>query len=194
MVAAKHYRVSSDWNNLGQEWVQPSPKRHWGGISVWCSLRNVSQGRFLYIPLFASHLQLLIFDIFQNENRREEKIEERGYNYLLQFFDYQTERESYIIWAFTAAILITAASLVYERPPAFEDHRPKFWSGSRLWKLKYCYFIHHLYYACLFCTITFFNICGDVVMIMVEGSLFFILILWNFCHITLLRISKEVNS
>ncbi|KAL8468165.1 hypothetical protein ACS0TY_031418 [Phlomoides rotata] len=68
----------------------------------------------------------------KNENRREEKTEWSGYKYLLHFFDYEAEKESYIIWAFTAAILIRAASIVYQRPPAFDEHRPKFWSGSRL--------------------------------------------------------------
>ncbi|KAK4440021.1 Nudix hydrolase 22, chloroplastic [Sesamum alatum] len=67
----------------------------------------------------------------KNENRREEKREWMGYNYLLHFFDYQVEGKSYIIWALTAAILIKAASVVYQRPPAFEEHRPKFWSRSR---------------------------------------------------------------
>lgn len=51
-----------------------------------------------------------------------------GYNYLLHFFDYQAENESYVIWAFTAAVLIRAASVVYQRSPAFEVNMPKFWS------------------------------------------------------------------
>lgn len=66
----------------------------------------------------------------KNENRREEKREWMGYHYLLHFFDYQVEGKSYIIWALTAAILIKAASVIYQRPPAFEEHRPKFWNRS----------------------------------------------------------------
>ncbi|KAL0305670.1 UNVERIFIED_CONTAM: Nudix hydrolase 15, mitochondrial [Sesamum radiatum] len=43
----------------------------------------------------------------------------------------QVEGKSYVIWALTAAILIKAASVIYQQPPAFEEHRPKFWSRSR---------------------------------------------------------------
>ncbi|KAL0363436.1 UNVERIFIED_CONTAM: Nudix hydrolase 15, mitochondrial [Sesamum calycinum] len=67
----------------------------------------------------------------KNENRREEKREWMGYSYLLHFFDYRVEGKSYVIWALTAAILIKAASVIYQQPPAFEEHRPKFWSRSR---------------------------------------------------------------
>ncbi|KAH6829134.1 nudix hydrolase-like protein 15 [Perilla frutescens var. hirtella] len=63
----------------------------------------------------------------KNERRREEKMEWMGYKYLLHFFDYQTDNRCYTIWALTAAILIKAASLIYERPPAFEEHMPQFW-------------------------------------------------------------------
>lgn len=53
-----------------------------------------------------------------------------GYNYLLHFFDYECENEKYVIWALTAGILIKAASLVFERPPAFLERPPRFWSAS----------------------------------------------------------------
>ncbi|EYU28051.1 hypothetical protein ABFS82_13G099700 [Erythranthe guttata] len=67
----------------------------------------------------------------KSENQREEKSEWMGYKYSLHFFDYQSENKSYVIWALTAAILINAASVVYQRPPAFETHMPKFWARSR---------------------------------------------------------------
>ncbi|KAG8385477.1 hypothetical protein BUALT_Bualt03G0049400 [Buddleja alternifolia] len=67
----------------------------------------------------------------KNEYRREEEREWMGYKYLLHFFDYQAENKSYVIWALTAAILIKTASVVYQRPPAFQERRPKFWSRSR---------------------------------------------------------------
>lgn len=67
----------------------------------------------------------------KNEKRREQRAEWLGYNYLLHFFDYETEKRNYTIWALTAAILIKAASITYDRPPAFEEHWPEFWSRSR---------------------------------------------------------------
>ncbi|KAI3456188.1 hypothetical protein Pfo_012851 [Paulownia fortunei] len=67
----------------------------------------------------------------KNENRREETKEWMGYKYLLHFFDYEAENKSYLIWALTAAVLIKVASIVYQRPPAFEVHMPKFWCRSR---------------------------------------------------------------
>ncbi|KAL0295655.1 UNVERIFIED_CONTAM: Nudix hydrolase 11 [Sesamum calycinum] len=40
------------------------------------------------------------------------------------------ENKSYVIWALTAGILIKAASVVYQQPPAFEERRPTFWNRS----------------------------------------------------------------
>lgn len=77
--------------------------------------------------VFVAPLEMFL----KNEKRREQRVEWMGYKYLLHFFDYQTENKSYTIWALTAAILIKAASIIYERPPAFEEHWPKFWSRSR---------------------------------------------------------------
>lgn len=54
-----------------------------------------------------------------------------GNKYLLHFFDHQAENEVYVIWALTAGILINAASIIYQRPPDFQELRPKFWSRSR---------------------------------------------------------------
>ena len=49
-----------------------------------------------------------------------------GEKYLLHFFDYETEHKKYLIWGLTAGILIRAASVVYQRPPAFMEQNPKF--------------------------------------------------------------------
>ncbi|KAL0321275.1 UNVERIFIED_CONTAM: Nudix hydrolase 15, mitochondrial [Sesamum radiatum] len=66
----------------------------------------------------------------KDENRRQEEREWMGYKYLLHFFDHQDENKSYVIWALTAGILIKAASVVYQRPPAFQERRPTFWNRS----------------------------------------------------------------
>lgn len=67
----------------------------------------------------------------QDENRREEEREWMGNKYLLHFFDYEAENGKYVIWALTAGILIAAASLVYQRPPDFQERKPQFWSIIR---------------------------------------------------------------
>ncbi|KAH6775226.1 nudix hydrolase-like protein 15 [Perilla frutescens var. hirtella] len=76
--------------------------------------------------IFDAPLEMFLKD----ENRRQEEREWKGYKYLLHFFDHQVENELYVIWALTAGILIKFASVVYQRPPAFEEHRPVFWSRS----------------------------------------------------------------
>lgn len=68
--------------------------------------------------------------MLQDENRRELEKESHGYTYLLQFFDHQIEDETYLIWGLTAGVLIQAASVVYQKPPAFEERRAPFWSMS----------------------------------------------------------------
>lgn len=50
-----------------------------------------------------------------------------GENYNLHHFYYETEKKRYEIWGFTAAVLIQAASVVYQQPPAFMDKPPKLW-------------------------------------------------------------------
>lgn len=81
----------------------------------------------LYI--FLSHCCSLI----QDEKRRELELEWMGQKYLLHFFDHEEaeNNQKFVIWALTAGILIRAASLVYQRPPAFEERRPFFWSRNR---------------------------------------------------------------
>ena len=46
--------------------------------------------------------------------------------YFLHFFNYEIENKKYLIWGLTAGILIRAASVVYQRPPAFLEQNPKF--------------------------------------------------------------------
>lgn len=72
----------------------------------------------------------LTLKLSQDEKRRAEEREWMGYNYLLHYFDCEYKNEKYVIWALTAGILIKAASLVFQRPPAFLERRPRFWNGS----------------------------------------------------------------
>lgn len=76
--------------------------------------------------IFDAPLEMFLKD----ENRRAEEFEWMGDKYLLHFFDFEAENKKYVIWALTAGILITAASVVYQCPPAFAVLRPKFWSGN----------------------------------------------------------------
>lgn len=59
----------------------------------------------------------------QDENRRSEEREWMGVRYVVHFFNYENK---YMIWGLTAGILIRAASLVYQRPPAFLEQLPEF--------------------------------------------------------------------
>ncbi|PHT69825.1 Nudix hydrolase 22, chloroplastic [Capsicum annuum] len=63
--------------------------------------------------IFDAPLEMFLKD----ENRREKELEYMGEKCVLHFFDHETENGKYIIWALTAAILIKAASTVYQRPP-----------------------------------------------------------------------------
>ncbi|XP_010327051.1 nudix hydrolase 22, chloroplastic-like isoform X2 [Solanum lycopersicum] len=92
--------------------------------------------RSAFNPLINAAEVASIFDaplemFLKDENRREQEFEHMGDKYVIHFFDHQTENEKYIIWAFTAAILIKAASIVYQRPPDFQERRPRFWNRSR---------------------------------------------------------------
>ncbi|PON99104.1 Dihydroneopterin triphosphate diphosphatase [Trema orientale] len=75
--------------------------------------------------IFDAPLEMFLKD----ENRRAQELEWRGHKYLLHFFDFEADNKKFVIWALTAGILIEAASIVYQRPPAFLEQRPKFWSG-----------------------------------------------------------------
>ncbi|KAJ4846861.1 hypothetical protein Tsubulata_011859 [Turnera subulata] len=75
-----------------------------------------------------------VFDVpleifLEDENRRAVDAQLMGEKFLCHYFEYQAGSNRYVIWAITAAILITAASLVHKRPPAFLERRPSFWNG-----------------------------------------------------------------
>ncbi|XVF87373.1 hypothetical protein PTKIN_Ptkin18bG0115100 [Pterospermum kingtungense] len=72
--------------------------------------------------VFDAPLEMFIKD----ENRSVEEREWMGEKYLLHFFDYEIGNKKYLIWGLTAGILIKAASVVYQRPPAFQEQNPKF--------------------------------------------------------------------
>ncbi|KAG2683899.1 hypothetical protein I3760_10G055700 [Carya illinoinensis] len=72
--------------------------------------------------VFDAPLEMFIKD----ENRRAEEREWMGHKYLIHFFDYETENKKYLIWGFTAGILIRAASVVFQRPPAFVEQKLPF--------------------------------------------------------------------
>ncbi|OMO76308.1 hypothetical protein CCACVL1_15771 [Corchorus capsularis] len=72
--------------------------------------------------VFDAPLEMFLKD----ENRRVEEREWMGEKYLLHSFDYETENKKYVIWGLTAGVLIRAASVVYQRPPAFLEQSPKF--------------------------------------------------------------------
>ncbi|KAG6387146.1 hypothetical protein SASPL_152331 [Salvia splendens] len=74
--------------------------------------------------VFDAPLEMFLKD----ENRRQEEQDWKGHKYLRHFFDHQIDNEMYVIWALTAGILIKVASVVYQRPPSFEERRPPFWS------------------------------------------------------------------
>ncbi|KAK7302896.1 hypothetical protein RJT34_13793 [Clitoria ternatea] len=72
--------------------------------------------------VFDAPLEMFLKD----ENRSQEKMQWMGENYLIHLFDYEVGNKKYLIWGLTAGILIRAASIVYQRPPAFMEQNPKF--------------------------------------------------------------------
>ncbi|KAK7319783.1 hypothetical protein RJT34_04508 [Clitoria ternatea] len=72
--------------------------------------------------VFDAPLEMFLKD----ENRRQEEREWLGEKYLLHYFDYKVGHNKYLVWGLTAGILIRAASVVYQRPPAFMEQNPKF--------------------------------------------------------------------
>ncbi|PWA65058.1 NUDIX hydrolase domain-containing protein [Artemisia annua] len=71
------------------------------------------------------------FDLFlKDKNRRQEEREFYGDKCLFHYFDHETNNQVYVIWAVTAAILITAASIGYQRPPEFQPRMPKEWNRN----------------------------------------------------------------
>uniref|UniRef100_A0A1J3F1K7 Nudix hydrolase 22, chloroplastic n=1 Tax=Noccaea caerulescens TaxID=107243 RepID=A0A1J3F1K7_NOCCA len=72
--------------------------------------------------VFDAPLEMFLKD----ENRRSEEIEWMGKKHLIHFFDYKTGDKDYVIWGLTSRILIRAATVVYQRPPAFTEGKCKF--------------------------------------------------------------------
>ncbi|XP_042514230.1 nudix hydrolase 15, mitochondrial-like [Macadamia integrifolia] len=72
--------------------------------------------------IFDAPLEMFLKD----EIRRQEEREWLGEKYLIHFFDYTTEDKKYLIWGLTAGVLIRAASVVFQRPPAFLEQNPMF--------------------------------------------------------------------
>ncbi|XP_071720194.1 nudix hydrolase 15, mitochondrial-like [Rutidosis leptorrhynchoides] len=72
--------------------------------------------------VFDAPLEMFLKDV----NRRCEEREWMGDRYLIHYFDYETGGKKYLIWGLTAGILIRAASIVYQRSPAFLEQLPKF--------------------------------------------------------------------
>ncbi|KZV58736.1 nudix hydrolase 15, mitochondrial-like [Dorcoceras hygrometricum] len=72
--------------------------------------------------IFDAPLEMFLKD----ENRKWELVEWMGVEYLVHFFDYEMDGKKYLIWGLTAGILIRAASIVYQKPPAFLEQSPKY--------------------------------------------------------------------
>ncbi|XP_041027502.1 nudix hydrolase 15, mitochondrial [Juglans microcarpa x Juglans regia] len=89
---------------------------------AFCPIPNAAEVE----ALFDAPLEMFLKD----ENRRVEEKEWMGDQYLLHYFDYESENNKYVIWALTAGILIKAASIVFQRPPAFLERRPNFWNRA----------------------------------------------------------------
>ncbi|KAI7729329.1 hypothetical protein M8C21_023178, partial [Ambrosia artemisiifolia] len=71
--------------------------------------------------VFDAPLEMFLKD----ENHKSEEIDWLGKNLLIHYFDYETGCKKYMIWGLTAGILIRAASIVYQRTPAFLEQTPK---------------------------------------------------------------------
>ncbi|XP_010460666.1 PREDICTED: nudix hydrolase 15, mitochondrial-like isoform X1 [Camelina sativa] len=72
--------------------------------------------------VFDAPLEMFLKD----EKRRCEEREWMGEKYLIHYFDYRAGDKDFMIWGLTAGILIRAASVTYQRPPAFIEQSPKF--------------------------------------------------------------------
>ncbi|KAD3336860.1 hypothetical protein E3N88_32379 [Mikania micrantha] len=71
--------------------------------------------------VFDAPLEMFLKD----ENRISKETEWRGSRFLIHYFNYETVGKKYMIWGLTAGILIRAASVVYQTPPAFLKQTPK---------------------------------------------------------------------
>ncbi|XP_077245626.1 nudix hydrolase 22, chloroplastic-like isoform X2 [Tasmannia lanceolata] len=81
------------------------------------------------IGLDPSHVRIVAFlepFISKEDKHRSEEMEWMGCKYITHLFDFETENGNFLIWGFTASILIRTASVVYQREPPFEEHLPDF--------------------------------------------------------------------
>ncbi|KAL1289111.1 nudix hydrolase 15, mitochondrial-like [Arachis ipaensis] len=70
-----------------------------------------------------------VFDVplemfLKDEKRKQEERIWMGEKYVIHLFEYEIEHKKYLIWGLTAGMLIRAASVVYQRPPAFLELNP----------------------------------------------------------------------
>ncbi|XP_058100684.1 nudix hydrolase 15, mitochondrial-like isoform X2 [Magnolia sinica] len=61
-----------------------------------------------------------------DENHWTEEVKWMGVVYHLPYFRFQAENKKYVIWGLTAGILTRVASVVYQRPPPFDEQRSGF--------------------------------------------------------------------
>lgn len=92
--------------------------RQYSMLPQKCFLRQLS---YIYITLTKFKLTGFARYIIHvdDENRRSEECQWMGNKFLLHFFDLKADNKKYVIWTLTSGILMTAASVVYQRPPAF---------------------------------------------------------------------------
>jgi hypothetical protein len=64
--------------------------------------------------------------MMQDENRTSEEREWMGQAFTLHHFSFEKGDQKYKIWGLTAAILIHAASVVFQRQPDFPEKRVQF--------------------------------------------------------------------
>ncbi|KAL5576608.1 hypothetical protein UlMin_018307 [Ulmus minor] len=91
----------------------------------------VAKRNVLVVPVIGLLSEKKKFNPVPNDGEVEAIFDEakyKGEEFLCNFFDFETDNKKYVIWALTAEILIRAASIVYQRPPAFVERSPKFWS------------------------------------------------------------------
>ncbi|XP_058100682.1 nudix hydrolase 15, mitochondrial-like isoform X1 [Magnolia sinica] len=72
-----------------------------------------------------------VFDVplemfLKDENHWTEEVKWMGVVYHLPYFRFQAENKKYVIWGLTAGILTRVASVVYQRPPPFDEQRSGF--------------------------------------------------------------------
>ncbi|KAL2557873.1 nudix hydrolase 15 [Forsythia ovata] len=69
----------------------------------------------------------------EDSHRCVEK-EWRDWKYVCHVFEFESDQETFLIGGLTASILIQAASIIYQRPPTFEENLPDF--SQLQWELN----------------------------------------------------------